>query len=58
VQGAEQALVLLGGQLDRLLPVELHGLAETRYLVLVDKVAPTPAKYPRRPGMPSKRPIR
>jgi 16S rRNA (guanine527-N7)-methyltransferase len=40
------------------LPVELHGLAETRYLVLVDKVAPTPAKYPRRPGIPSKRPIR
>ena len=34
------------------------GLAETRYLVLMDKVAPTPAKYPRRPGMPAKRPIR
>ena len=58
VRGAEQAFSLLGGRLLRLQPVELHGLAETRYLVLLDKVAPTPAKYPRRPGMPTKRPIR
>jgi 16S rRNA (guanine527-N7)-methyltransferase len=58
VRGADQAFSLLGGRLVRLLPVELHGLAETRHLVLVNKVAPTPAKYPRRPGMPAKRPIR
>ena len=54
---AESAINLLGGRLARLLPVELRGLAETRFLVLVKKVAPTPAKYPRRPGMPGKRPI-
>jgi len=58
VRAAERALTLLGGQLARLLPVELHGLAETRYLVLTEKVAPTPARYPRRPGVPAKRPIR
>jgi 16S rRNA (guanine527-N7)-methyltransferase len=58
VRGAEQAITLLGGRLARLMPVELHGLAETRYLVLVQKIAPTPEKYPRRPGMPSKRPLR
>lgn len=58
VRGAESALTLCGGRLARIVPVELHGLAETRYLVMVDKVAPTPAKYPRRPGMPAKRPIR
>lgn len=58
VQGAERAFVMLGGQLNCLVPVELHGVAETRYLVLVSKVAPTPTKYPRRPGMPSKRPLR
>lgn len=55
---AERALVLLGGRLARLVPVELHGLAETRYLVLVRKLAPTPAEYPRRTGVPSKRPLR
>lgn len=57
VQRAETALTKLGGQVRRLVPVELRGLAETRYLVVLDKVAPTPEKYPRRPGMPKKRPI-
>jgi len=57
VQRAEAALAKLGGRVRRLMPVELRGLAETRYLVVVDKIAPTPEKYPRRPGMPKKRPI-
>jgi 16S rRNA (guanine527-N7)-methyltransferase len=56
-QRSEWAFAQLGGQLRRLVPVDLRGLAETRYLVLVDKVAATPAKYPRRPGVPSKRPL-
>jgi 16S rRNA (guanine527-N7)-methyltransferase len=58
VQGAEAAIKTLGGQVRQLLPVELRGLAETRYLVVVDKVAATPEKYPRRPGMPRKSPIK
>jgi len=57
VARAETAIIHLGGQLNRLVPVELTGIAETRYLVIVDKVAATPDKYPRRPGMPSKHPI-
>ncbi len=57
VHAAEEAIHILGGRVKKLLPVDLHGLAETRYLVLVDKVAATPAKYPRRPGMPAKRPL-
>lgn len=54
---AEPAISLLGGRLNRLVPVELPGLAETRHLVVIDKVARTPEKYPRRPGMPAKRPL-
>lgn len=54
---AEPAILLLGGRLNRLAPVELPGLAETRHLVVIDKVARTPDKHPRRPGMPAKRPI-
>ena len=57
VHRAEHAITQLGGHVRRLMPVELHGLAETRYLVLVDKVAATAAQYPRRPGIPSKRPL-
>jgi len=58
VHGADAAIVTLGGRVRQLVPVELHGLAETRYLVVVDKVAATPEKYPRRPGIPQKRPLR
>ncbi len=54
---AEGALRLLGGQIERLLPIELPTVAETRYLILVDKVSATPSEYPRRPGVPSKRPL-
>jgi 16S rRNA (guanine527-N7)-methyltransferase len=58
VHGADAAIVTLGGRVRQLVPVELRGLAETRYLVVVDKVAATPEKYPRRPGMPHKRPLK
>ncbi len=54
---AGRALALLGGRLQRLVPVELPGVAETRYLVLCDKVASTPRQYPRRPGVPVKKPL-
>ena len=54
---AEDAIKLLGGEIRQLTPVELPGVAETHYLVQIAKVAPTPEKYPRRPGMPSKRPL-
>jgi 16S rRNA (guanine527-N7)-methyltransferase len=57
VHGADAAIVALGGRVRQLVPVELRGLAETRYLVVVDKVAATPEKYPRRPGVPQKRPL-
>ncbi|MCS7177902.1 MAG: 16S rRNA (guanine(527)-N(7))-methyltransferase RsmG [Anaerolineae bacterium] len=57
VHSAEEAIRILGGRVRKLVPVGLHGLAETRYLVVVDKVAATPEKYPRRPGVPEKRPL-
>jgi len=57
VHEAEAAIVTLGGRVRQLTPVKLRGLAETRYLVVVDKVAATPEKYPRRPGMPKKSPL-
>ena len=57
VQASDAATNALGGEVRHLLPLELRGIAETRYLVVIDKVAATPEKYPRRPGMPKKRPI-
>ncbi len=54
---AERALRILGGHLRQLVPVTLPGVAEERYLVMVDKIAATPDKYPRRVGIPAKRPL-
>lgn len=54
---AEHAAKLLGGTLERITPVELPGIAEPRYLVVFNKVAATPQKYPRRTGLPGKEPL-
>jgi 16S rRNA (guanine527-N7)-methyltransferase len=56
-QSAEKAMELLGGKLKQLIPVHLPGVADDRYLVVVDKVAATPPKYPRKPGVPVKQPL-
>jgi len=56
-QSAEKAMDLLGGKLKQLIPVNLPGVADDRYLVVVDKVAATPPKYPRKPGIPAKQPL-
>ncbi len=54
---AENALRLLGGRLAQLMPIELPHVAETHYLVVIDKIAATPPHFPRRPGIPSKKPL-
>jgi 16S rRNA (guanine527-N7)-methyltransferase len=56
-QSAEKAMKLLGGKLKQLIPINLPGVADDRYLVLVDKVAATPPKYPRSAGMAVKMPL-
>ena len=56
-QIAENAIKKLGGELEQLIPIELPGVVETRFLVVLKKVAATPPRYPRRPGVPSKTPL-
>jgi 16S rRNA (guanine527-N7)-methyltransferase len=56
-QSAEKVMELLGGKLKQLIPLNLPGVADDRYLVVVDKIAATPPKYPRKPGIPAKQPL-
>jgi len=56
-QSAENAMKVLGGKLKQLIPINLPGVADDRYLVLVEKVAATPHNYPRKPGIPAKSPL-
>ena len=57
VKHAELAMTTLGGRLNDIVAVDVPELHEARYLVVIEKVFATPAKYPRRAGMPSKRPL-
>lgn len=51
---AKRALSLLGGEVLEVTPLpESPGLR----LVLLRKAKPTPARYPRRPGLPAKQPL-
>jgi len=56
-QSSEKAMKLLGGKLKQLIPINLPGVADDRYLVLIDKIAATPPKYPRSAGMAAKMPL-
>jgi len=54
---AKKAIAALGGKLDRIKKIELDEFDGGRYLIIIDKISPTPSKYPRRPGLPRRRPI-
>jgi 16S rRNA (guanine527-N7)-methyltransferase len=57
VRESQKAIGLMGGRLREIKTVNLAELDDDRCLVIIDKVSNTPARYPRRPGMPEKRPI-
>lgn len=58
LQAARNAFGQLGGKLVSADSVEVPGIEDqARTLVIVEKVRPTPATFPRRPGTPSKRPL-
>ncbi|MFQ5860524.1 MAG: 16S rRNA (guanine(527)-N(7))-methyltransferase RsmG [Dehalococcoidia bacterium] len=57
VAKASKALGVLGARLRETVPVEVASLRDGRVLVLLEKVQPTPPSYPRRPGIPRKRPL-
>ncbi len=56
IERAQGAIETLGGCLREVIPVTLPKL-EDRALVVLEKRRPTHERYPRRPGMPSKRPL-
>ena len=57
LKSAARALETLGGRLGTEVPVQVTGLTDNRVLVVVEKVAATPERYPRRTGVPAKRPL-
>jgi 16S rRNA (guanine527-N7)-methyltransferase len=57
VEQSKKAITLMGGRIREVKPIEIEELNNNRWLVVIDKIESTPVNYPRRPGMPEKRPI-
>ena len=57
LQKGKKAIKTLGGKISKVDSFELPNTDIKRTILIVDKVEKTPAKYPRKPGMPSKEPI-
>ncbi len=57
LEEAGNALKIMNARVMRREEVALPGLDEQRTLVFIEKRGPTPEKYPRKAGMPEKRPL-
>ena len=52
-----RAISTMGGDVGEVMTVEADGRGRTATLLVLEKVHPTPDRYPRRPGVPERRPI-
>ena len=57
ISSATKAISLLGGNLRQVKRVDLEEFTDERWLIIIDKLSPTPELYPRRPSIPAKRPL-
>jgi len=57
IKRAETALKTLGAEIKKVIELDVPGLEAERYLIIVEKNNETPKKYPRRAGIPKKRPL-
>jgi 16S rRNA (guanine527-N7)-methyltransferase len=54
---SEKAISLLGGAFDKTVKITLPGLLDKRAVIYIKKATPTPKAYPRREGIPEKKPL-
>ena len=57
INQSDKAIAILGGNLRAIMDIKLEEFTDERKLVIVDKIAATPPEYPRRTGIPNKRPL-
>jgi 16S rRNA (guanine527-N7)-methyltransferase len=57
IQEAENAIILLGGTLEKIHFYHLPEVEKERILIIIKKEKETPKEYPRRVGVPSKKPL-
>lgn len=57
VDDSGDALKALGGRVEDVIEITLPNIEETHCLVVVEKIAATPKLYPRKAGIPTRKPI-
>jgi len=57
LRDAKQALKLLGGVVSEFTSYTLPISGDQRSIIVIEKTAQTPVKFPRRPGVPDKQPL-
>lgn len=57
LKGADNALKILGGTLKKIHKFTLPFTGAQRVIIAVKKTMPTPSRYPRRAGVPEKKPL-
>jgi 16S rRNA (guanine527-N7)-methyltransferase len=57
IDEARHAIVVLVGEISRVKSIVLPGLNDVRVVVYIQKVGTTPTEFPRRAGMPEKKPL-
>lgn len=58
IKDSKKAISVLGGQVESINNFKLPKSDMTRNIVIIKKIKNTPSKYPRKPGTPTKEPIK
>ena len=57
IHDAQRALNILGGRVKTVESIQLPGVDDLHYLIVIEKAAHTPPSYPRKPGIPTRQPL-
>jgi 16S rRNA (guanine527-N7)-methyltransferase len=57
LQAAQRAIMIMGGKVDSIIATELPLGYGTRSLITIRKTQPSPLQYPRKAGVPQKKPL-
>ena len=57
MERARKVVSMMGGIYKEVNSLLLEDSGDRRYLIVIEKLEPSPAEYPRRPGIPAKKPI-
>ena len=58
INEAKNAISILGGKISKIEKIELKEFDYSRTIIIIDKIKKTPTTYPRKAGIPAKKPLK